>query len=1020
MSFVVCIGQQSRIRWLESCFISWPGTTAWQVTPRMAEPNGDGREGQHEPSWEEMEHTYLEMARKKREKEDREAAEKHRASILAERETLLALFTEREPIINELSRIDGQVRSVNNRITWKENEYKQVRNELRAKREREDAAAAAFIREGRLARQRGLLGPWPVKNGRPPAPQYGPHRYHQQPQPQHQHQHERQPQAQPYTDSRGTVYPQQLPRSPVRSPGVDGMATQRQAETALAALNNGQVPGGSDEQRMNGRASSPKHDTPAAVGAAQSDAQGVNGNAAAKEPQDLARSDHGAANPTPVATEAAIPGQAPSAATPSQAPSAAAPGQAPSAATADAPEDAEMPDADEKIGVEVYDAEGKLIGEVKRIEERNPWIKAALQFPIVRKVEVRAGRKFGPEDLDKIYEPTDTKGTKWLSCVIQASGFVQGQECTTCAKNTGVFSECVIVPGDQRFPRCANCEWGRQACTGASLIARPKSATGAPPDAATETVPPRRSLSRKADSVPEQPQPSGGFTAVNSSATAAKKEPSIQQSIEEDPNERADGQLRRKERKSLPGGRAFHQDAATGDETPQKKARGSRKSLPEGPSGKDGADNDEAEADEDDDTEEITRDMLVFQDDGRVFTEPEIMRGVPLEKIDEDHPYWEESWPASLEDFIMPHLEKWQEKYEKALVESATQSSKYLANRQVNRGKAVLQYIQDGPIHPFQIVSKRYVTKKLFNYDTIHRLVQILDELKKFKIEVSPTEWVRHRLHQKFLEKGDKFALDEEVEALYHDSKVRYIRKKSGYGNIGRPSGYRMKGEVNATPRKMPRGTKRKKGGSASPDTPAPQVEPGPQPENKTPSLQAEKEAMPSPPDPSATAPPPPEPPADPRPTSSRGRHLTRPPTADGPPAASPAPSSSTSTRRASKKPKTSHPPDPSSSSSSSTTTAPPPPAAAAAEAVAAAANDLSFDGYTTTDSFSSDPIYHHDWRIYQVKTARISSNPRVTQYYHWVDGAGAGSQEASFEHQVLKDVIPSRNKVTWGVYRQP
>ncbi|KAH8902935.1 hypothetical protein BR93DRAFT_861541, partial [Coniochaeta sp. PMI_546] len=573
---------------------------------------------------------------------------------------------------------------------------------------------------------------------------------------------------------------------------------------------------------------------------------------------------------------------------------------------------------------EVYDSEGNLIGEVKRLDLRNTWIREAVKLPIKRGVVIRAGRKFGLEDLEKIYEPTDNKGAKWLSCIIQATGEVQAHQCVTCTKNIGVFSECVIVGGDT-FPRCANCEWNRQGCHGASLTARPKSPLATRPK------------SRHSATSGEGPQPGPAPSATAAKKTTGPTKPA-QQSGEDHSriSEEADGQ----------------------ESSPRTKKE---RNLPDGPSQqKDHGDDDEADAEEDEDTEEITKDMLVLEDNGAVFTGPEIMQGVPLEKISPSHPYWEPSWPA-LEDFITPTLEKWQEKYEKALVEAASQSSKYLANRQVNRGNAVLKYLREGPIHPLQIIAKRFITKKLFNYDTIHRLVQILDELLKFKIDVTPAQWVRHRLHQKFLEKGDEFSLDEEIDALYHDPKVRYIRKKSGFGNIGRPSGYRMKGELGGTPKKTPRGTKRKKEHSASPEDSGPQQEKEPTP----------------------------------------AKHKSDHPPPDAPSAKTGQVDNNNSSIGVQ------NPAAPSASDKVDTDRPYPP------------LDGLEFTGYTSHDSYSRDPIWRHDWRVYQVKTAHMTSNPSVTQYYHWVDRGADGTEEFCFEHQVLKDVIPP-NKVTWGVYKDP
>jgi hypothetical protein len=41
---------------------------------------------------------------------------------------------------------------------------------------------------------------------------------------------------------------------------------------------------------------------------------------------------------------------------------------------------------------------------------------------------------------------------------------------------------------------------------------------------------------------------------------------------------------------------------------------------------------------------EISEETLVLRDNGVVFTESEIMRGVPLERITPAHPYWDHKW----------------------------------------------------------------------------------------------------------------------------------------------------------------------------------------------------------------------------------------------------------------------------------------------------------------------------------------------------------------------------------------
>ena len=46
---------------------------------------------------------------------------------------------------------------------------------------------------------------------------------------------------------------------------------------------------------------------------------------------------------------------------------------------------------------------------------------------------------------------------------------------------------------------------------------------------------------------------------------------------------------------------------------------------------------------------------------------------------------------------------------------------------------------------------------------------------------------------------------------------------------------------------------------------------------------------------------------------------------------------------------------------------------------------DLEYDGYTSSDSFSDD-IVEQDWRVQQIKHRELSTNMEVTQYWHYVE----------------------------------
>ncbi|KAK0704059.1 hypothetical protein B0T26DRAFT_617434, partial [Lasiosphaeria miniovina] len=590
------------------------------------------------------------------------------------------------------------------------------------------------------------------------------------------------------------------------------------------------------------------------------------------------------------------------------------------------------------VPVTVTDTSGVIIGQVRPITLDNHWVSHVRQLLIKRSVQIRPGRRFNAETLESIYEPSDNKGAKWLSCYIQAAGEIQEHPCQTCTKGAGPYSLCVLLGGDD-FPRCGNCEWNRQGCHGAAA----------------------RSLSKQHPGVSGEPPASGGliwkqsadnslvmngFTAVNSmlaSQAARNTSPVAKDNDGKDGSDSKPGG-----RKLLPTTRMAPSQVDTPAAsstpmtvTPEMEAREPSQDLPE-----------------------INKSVLSLHHNGFVFTEPPIMRGVPLVKVSPDHPYWESDW-TPLESFVEPQLQKWKEKYDHHHQTNSSQSSKFLANRQINRGNAILKFLKDGELHPYQIVGKEFINKTLVNYDVLFRMVQVLEELPKFNIDITPSQWLRQRLHEVLVEQGENFSLSKTIHDLYHDPKVIALRTKSGFGNIGRPSGYRMeKGAPDSGgPKRAVRTLKRKEPHETPQTTPThgpsreQPLRPYP-PELVRPAQQIQVQAI-------APAPPaeivrPAEPP----------RRMKR--------------------RRLS--------------------------TVSAASSVTS--DELEYAGYTSSDSFSADHVMQVDWRVYQVKHSLTSTNTLVTQYWHWVDKADGGNEDNMFEHQVLKDVLP--NKVTWGVYKDP
>ncbi|KAI1496227.1 hypothetical protein F5X99DRAFT_83103 [Biscogniauxia marginata] len=355
------------------------------------------------------------------------------------------------------------------------------------------------------------------------------------------------------------------------------------------------------------------------------------------------------------------------------------------------------------------------------------------------------------------------------------------------------------------------------------------------------------------------------------------------------------------------------------------------------------------------DGKEITRDNLVIKDNGSVVVEPAMYAGIPLERIDEKHPYWNPEWEP-LESIIQPQLDKWKEKLEQLRrTPEAVRHTVFLANRQVNRGQSVIDFLRDESFHPYQFVSKELMGKfyKTFiNYDTMFRLVNVHEELKKFDLEVTPIEWLRQRMYEIAMVQGDKFSLSKTTHDLYHDAKLKFLREKHGFGNIGRPSGYKVgeKDPEKTAAKKAKRessgagGTIRRKGRRSIGQVDAEDTPPNMEELQQQLHQQGLQGALPGYLEPAT-------------PRLQKRQRLE--------------------------------------------------PAASKQESE----DDLEYEGYTSTDSFSAGRIMHLDWRVYQIKTRTLTTSTEVTQYWTWKQDKNL------FEHQVLRDVYPN---VTWGFYQKP
>ncbi|KAK1751497.1 hypothetical protein QBC47DRAFT_307999 [Echria macrotheca] len=574
----------------------------------------------------------------------------------------------------------------------------------------------------------------------------------------------------------------------------------------------------------------------------------------------------------------------------------------------------EVPDAGsamdvEKLPVLLVDADGAVVERLQRINVTSHWVDYVLDLPIKRTATLRRGKRLSKEALESIYAVGNSKVSKWLSCYIQATGEIQDVPCQTCARGSGPFQECVVLPNSDYLPRCGNCEWSRLAC---NLQTRPRSRVGSSSEATGPTKAPKKKQAENQEPV------KSGFTPINDSARASP----VGQAADESGSKPA------RDAQKAPSG--FETPASTTplDGTPAPEADDSEAALPE-----------------------ITKATLTLRDNGVIFTDPPCMRGVPLAKISPEHEYWDKSWEP-IEPIVEANLQKWKDKYESHVAAGASQSSKFLANRQINRGNSILKFLEEGEFHPYQLFGKEYVTRFLTGYDTLFRMVQTLEELGKFYIDVAPSQWLRQRLVEICEEQGTAFVLSRTVHGLYHDKKLIALRAKSGFGNIGRPSGYKFD-KPGGSAKKSGKGSKRK-------EVPEAQQPAQPSPQQQQP-----------------------------------------------PPQSGPGSRSSQRRNRASPEPKAAEQTTPAREAKKQRLTSLP------------AREDLEYEGYTSSDSYSNDHVMPVDWRIYQVKTRDHSSSCDVTQYWHWVDKAdGGGSEGDMFEHQVLRDM--KNRRVLWGVYKEP
>src|SRR5690349_21717336 len=69
----------------------------------------------------------------------------------------------------------------------------------------------------------------------------------------------------------------------------------------------------------------------------------------------------------------------------------------------------------------------------------------------------------------------------------------------------------------------------------------------------------------------------------------------------------------------------------------------------------------------------------------------------------------------------------------------------------------------------------------------------LLEELPTMDLAIKQSEWLRHGLHEVYLEKGDKFDVESWIGKAYHDRKLEQLRDKNWFPQLGRPPAHATK-----------------------------------------------------------------------------------------------------------------------------------------------------------------------------------------------------------------------------------
>ncbi|OAA38033.1 hypothetical protein ISF_09900 [Cordyceps fumosorosea ARSEF 2679] len=453
----------------------------------------------------------------------------------------------------------------------------------------------------------------------------------------------------------------------------------------------------------------------------------------------------------------------------------------------------EAPNNDD-ILVAIIDSNHTILDKLQHLGFSNERTTTISSRAVLQPIKLRNARRFFEDTRTSIYSFADGKGTGWIACMIQATGILQKKRCHGCSSNESPFEGCIAV-GGHLFSKCGNCEWNGTSCQGlnpstsTNMLAHMRPALE-PPRSCSQLSTPGLIL-----------DPSLNLPAELEALAAAAPQATV----------KAYSSHYSPPQVHISGFKAANQTAKYEQAPPVPRAvpsliassRTSYRRSPKAPNADCSVPRpmapicfrqmDFAAPNSND----ITKETLVLRHNGIIYTHPDCIAGVPLEKITPSHPYWETKWPK-LRSLTEPILRLWEEKLQSEEAASRVQkvgSVKYQYGRQVNRGNTILRFLEQGPISPYQLLAKKYVSVgkgSITSYDTLFRLCETIEALSNYKTDVEPVDWMRQHLHELITAQGSGFNFPKTIHDFYNDPKLAALRQKSGFKSIGRPSGIKM------------------------------------------------------------------------------------------------------------------------------------------------------------------------------------------------------------------------------------